>query len=127
MGSLPCGAPPTIEELMLLHSKHGSNATSLNDLPCAVVRKMPGISSLAAWLQRLRDGEQSQFLSAVFHLSLKKKEPSWLLRNSRLILLEPFVRRLESAAIFQRLMARAERDYWLDPWVVPYRKQVNPL
>ena len=50
MGSLPCGAPPTIDELMLLHSKHGSNATSLNDLPCAVVRAMPGIgiSSLPA-------------------------------------------------------------------------------
>ena len=129
LGSLPCGAPPTIDELMLLRSKHGSNATSLDDLPCAVVRAMPGIgiSSLAAWLQRLRDGEQSQLLSAVIHLCLKKKEPSWLLRNSRPILLEPFVRRLESAAIFQRLMARAERDYWLDPWVFSYRKQVNPL
>ena len=75
LGALPCGAPPTVDDLLQLRSNHGSNATSLHDLHRAVVSVMPGfwVSAFLAWLHLLRQGEPSHFLNAVIHLSMLKK------------------------------------------------------
>ena len=65
--------------------------------------------------------------TAVIHLCLVHKEPTLLLRNSRSILLEPILRRLESAVVLLRLFARAECSHWFDPWIFSYRKEVTPV
>ena len=60
----------------------------------------------------------------VLHLPLKKKEPAWLLRNSRPVLLEPFLCRAEATAVFRRLQTRAEAAGLFPAGVFAYRRQV---
>ena len=58
---------------------------------------------------------------------LLKKEPYWLIRNSRPIILEPDIKRKESSAMFQRFMSRGEATGFIPPWTFSYRKEITPL
>ena len=129
LASMPCGNPRSFSELFDVRSKSGSEATSMDDLPRMVIMHLQGfgIAVLRDWLCRLRRNESSHFLTAVIHLCLVHKEPTLLLRNSRSILLEPILRRLESAVVLLRLFARAECSHWFDPWIFSYRKEVTPV
>ena len=98
--SPPIGSPPTLSELTNLMKK-GSTATSLDELPRSVLQHLPGHGLLAAQrlLSSVSQGAPSALLNAVLHLPLRKKEPAWLLRNSRPVLLEPFLRRCEATSV----------------------------
>ena len=65
-------------------------------------------------------------LSSVLHLCLRKKEPSWLLKNSRPVLLEPFLRRMESTAVFRRLQRLLELRGGMPSCMLAYRRQLSP-
>ena len=101
--STPVGGPASVRELTDLLG-HGSEATSTDELPRCVLRLLEGfgVHALHSLLASLHYGATSVLLSTVLHLPLKKKEPSWLLRNS---LLEPFVRRVEASVVFRRSSA----------------------
>ena len=107
--STPVGGPASVRELTDLLG-HGSEATSTDELPRCVLRLLEGfgVHALHSLLASLHYGATSVLLSTVLHLPLKKKEPSWLLRNSRPILLEPFVRRVEASVVFRRQQRRLE-------------------
>ena len=59
------------------------------------------------WVGDLLQGGASNTLSAVLHLLLKK-EPKWLMRKSRPIMLEASVIRQASLAMFGRIQHWAE-------------------
>lgn len=94
------GASPTIAELCSLICM-GSIASSLDELPRSILQHLLGFGVLAVehMLKRLEEQQPSELLSSVLHLPLKKKDPGWLLRNSRPVLLEPFLRRCEATAV----------------------------
>ena len=106
------------------HALHGpgSPATAFDDLPRCVAAKMPGwgAASLLAFCQLHRD-ESANPLNWILHLCLVKKEPSWLVRNNRPILLEPFLRRAECKAMFVRLQRSGERHQWFSPSPLAYQ------
>jgi hypothetical protein len=94
------GAPPTIPELAA-NLTRGSNASSLDELPRRILEHLPGhgVLVLHNMIERLSAGSNSELLNSVLHLPLQKKEPAWLLRNSRPVLLEPFLKRCEATAL----------------------------
>ena len=120
------GAPVTARELATaLHC--GSNACALDELPRAFLRHV-GPAGLGALVHALSGVPPlGELLTTVLHLALIKKEPAWLLRNSRPVLLEPVLRRMESAVQFRRLMCHMELSGSLPPEMYAYRKQFNAL
>lgn len=87
-------APPSAAELgSALQS--GSDATALDELPRPLLRLLRGhgLNGLLHLLEEHRAGAGCATLDAVIHLPLRKKDPRWLLRNSRPVLLEAFLRR----------------------------------
>jgi hypothetical protein len=103
----PIGDVPTIEELTSA-LQVGSTATSLDELPRPILQQLSGhgLSAAHHLLQCLALGHRSDLLSAVLHLPLRKKDPAWLLRNSRPVLLEPFLRRAEATIVFRAATGR---------------------
>ena len=59
-------------------------------------------------------------------MPLRKKDPTWLLRNSRPILLEPFLRRLEATAVFRRVLSHLEASGLIPSSMFAYRPQQSP-
>ena len=129
LGSASCSAPISREEWDRQCRKGGSEANSRDEFPNAVVRLLSGFATevVLQWSRQLRTGVQSFFLHAALHLCLLKKEPYWLIRNSRPIILEPDIKRKESSVMFQRFMSRGEATGFIPPWTFSYRKEVTPL
>ena len=63
--------------------------------------------------------------ASVLHLPLRKKESSWLLRNSRPVLLEPFLRRAGASVVFRRLLRRMELSGLFPPANSGYLRQMR--
>ena len=97
---------PTVSELET-QLRIGSTATSLDELPRSILQHLPGhgVQAVHHLLHSLAQGHPSEFLNAVLHLPLRKKEPAWLLRNSRPVLLEPFMRRVEATTVPNAVVA----------------------
>ena len=129
LGSGSCSAPIPREEWDRQCRKGGSEATSRDEFPNAVVKLLSGFATevILQWSRQLRTGVHSFFLHAALHVCLLKKEPYWLIRNSRPIILEPDIRRKESSAMFQRFMSRGEATGFIPPWTFSYRKEITPL
>jgi hypothetical protein len=64
--------------------------------------------------------------NSVLHLCLKKKAPTWLLKNSRPVILEPYLRRLESSVVFRRMQRHMELTGGLPSCMLAYRRQLAP-
>jgi hypothetical protein len=122
---IPLDAPVSEVELRrLLH--RGSAATALDELPRPLLQRLPahGLSAAAHLLQHCGSPPSSLLLTAI-HLPLRKKEPAWLLRNSRPVLLQPYLRRLEATAVFQRLIHVLEASGRLPSEMFAYRPQMS--
>lgn len=121
------GGSPSIEELSKL-IKRGSTATSMDELPRGVIQHLPGhgLHALRQVLVDISDGMASELLNSVLHIPLRKKEPAWLIRNSRPIMLEPYVRRVESCNVFQRMQRRLEANRSIPSCMGAYRRQLSP-
>ena len=95
--------PPVARAPLTYHDmehavKEGSPATSLHallrPLVCALLGF--GLHVLVGVMEALASVTPSCMLSAVLHLCLAKKLLAWLVRNSRPVMLEPYLRRLET-------------------------------
>ena len=84
-GEAPCDLMPSPAELWLQCQKGGSNTPAFDELPLSLLHWVSWGSwgVLADWLHGIFRGEPSYYLNGALHLCLRKKEPSWLLRNSR--------------------------------------------
>ena len=84
--------------------RNGSLVCALDALPRRVLASSDGagVGAISALLSRADDG--GELLCTVLHLPLVKKEPSWLLRNCRPVLLELGGKRAEATVQFHRLM-----------------------
>ena len=73
-------------------------------MPRSLVRLLNGTawSMLVRLLADLDAGADSKWWRLVIQLCLLKKQLTWLLRNSRPILLEAFLCRLSATNVFQR-------------------------
>jgi hypothetical protein len=100
----PSGFPVTAEELKpLLH--HGSKASALDELPRVVLAHLTdtGLGLVADMVRRSMEGEPSIWLNTAIHVPLKKKQPEWLLQNSRPVIFEACCRRIAATAVYRRL------------------------
>ena len=97
------GPPPTCHEMERAVQK-GSPATCLDQLPRPLVSALRGFRSsvLVGVLEALASGISIRLLLAVLHLCLAKKLPAWLVRNSRLVIMEPYLWRLETGVVHYR-------------------------
>ena len=122
----PLDAPVTPAEFRCLLQR-GSAATALDELPRPLLQHLPahGVSATLHLLQHATSHPHSQLLLTALHLPLKKKEPAWLLRNSRPVLLQPYLRRLEANAIFQRMMHGLESSGAVPSEMFAYRAQLS--
>ena len=127
-GLFPCEGAVSLSEWLRQLQRSASNATAFDELPRVILSALPSFAHavLLQWLSLLRTGNFSFFLQSALHLCLQKKEPLWLIRNSRPIILEPCIRRMESAIIFQRLMSRGDLSGWIPPNSFAYRKEFSP-
>ena len=124
----PAGKPPDFHEFTDLVRRPSCEATSLEQLPHALVSRLDRFSLylFTSLLQAFAQVAHDQLLCAVLHLCLIKKQPKWLIPNSRPILLEPYLRRQESSNVFLRQQQRSEWTAWVPPSHYAYRKQLSP-
>ena len=124
----PAGKTPNFHELTDLVQRSSSEATSLEQLPHALVSRLDkfNLYLFTSLLQAFAHGTHDPLLCAVLHLCLIKKQPKWLIPNSRPILLEPYLRRLESSNVFLRQQQRSKWTAWVPPNHFAYRKQPSP-
>lgn len=124
---LPLDQPITSQELRSLLHK-GSSATALDELPRPLLRHIPahGAAVLIHLLDQCPTTSSSHLLHTALHLPLRKKEPAWLLRNSRPVLLQPYLRRLEATAVFRRLLHHLEAGGHIPSEMFAYRSQLSP-
>ena len=103
------GAPPTYHDMEQAVQK-GSPATSHDELPRPLVSALPGfgLRVLVGFPEDLASGTPSRLLSSVLHLCLANKIPAWLVRNSRPVMLKPYLRRLETGVVQDRTITRRE-------------------
>ena len=89
----PAGKAPDFHKFTDLVRRPSSEATCLEQLPHAIVSRLDGFSRylFTSLLQAFTQGAHDQLLRAVLHLCLIKKQPEWLITNSRPILLEPYL------------------------------------
>lgn len=120
---VPLSAAVTPDEVLALRHR-GSAATALDELPRPLAAYAPahGIAAIVHLLSCA--GEPRSLLATALHMPLRKKEPSWLLRNSRPVLLQPYLRRLEATAIFRRQMRRLELLGLIPSEMFAYRSQM---
>ena len=75
--------------------------------------------------EALPSGNPSRLLSVVLHLCLTKKLPAWLMRNRRPVIVQPYLRRLETSVMQVRLVTRPELRRAV-PWEhFAYRRQLS--
>ena len=124
VGAVSVASEVSPQEWQWILSKHGSEATALDELPECVLQLLApcGHATLLRWMSLLRDGHFSRYLQSAIHICLLKKLPHWLLRNSRPIVIGPVVRRRESTLLFTKFMSRAELTGLMPPWAFAYRK-----
>jgi hypothetical protein len=86
-------APISHQELRQL-LRSGSDASALDELPRGLLQLLDshGLAALIYLIGANPPAGTSDLLHSVLHLPLRKKEPVWLLRNSRPVLLEPYLR-----------------------------------
>ena len=120
------GAPPTYHG-MEQAVKKGSPATSLDELPRPLVSALPGfgLRVLAGVLEALASGTPSRLLLAVLHLCLAKKLPAWLVCNSQPVMLEPYLRWLETGVVQDRRVTRRELRRAVPPEHFAYQRQLS--
>ena len=99
---------------MTATQRPSSEATSSDELPASVVRNLDevGWACMRGVLGALFAGEVCNRLSTVLHLCLRKKLLDYLISNSRPILLEAYLCRLDSGCVFRMFQIRAE---WAAP------------
>ena len=120
------GAPPTYHDME--HAvKKGSPATSLVELPRPLVSALPGfgLRVLVGVLEALASGTPSRMLSAVLHLCFAKKLPAWLVRNSRPVMREPYLRGPEAGVLQDRRVTRRELRRAVPPEHFAYWRQLT--
>jgi hypothetical protein len=124
---LAADAPPTFARLFDLLGK-GSNATSRDELPNSILGLLAGhgVGGISYLLRQLAAGQPSYLLNGVLHIPLRKKEPAWLLANTRPVLLEPSLRRMEATLVFRRQQQRFETRGTIPSCMFAYRKQLSP-
>ena len=117
----------TTRELETQLASGGSKVMALDELPQQLLKALPGfgLATLCRLLARVMGGVRSRILCAVLHLLLVKKEPRWLLRNSRPILLEAALLRNASLILFGKVLSAAELSGFIPPTVFAYRKSLS--
>ena len=120
------GAPPTYHDMEQAVRK-GPTATSLDELPRPLVSALPrfGPRVLVGVLEYLASGTPSRVLSAVLHLCLAKNFPAWLVRNSRPVMLEPYLMLLETGVVQDRRVTRRELRGAVPTEHFAYRRQLS--
>ena len=84
----------------------------MEELPPSLVARMRGSAWLAlCWLLGFAGLGEWKPLE-VLHLCLVKRLPRWCLKNSTPILLGPYIFKLESGLLFQRMYFIAEATTW---------------
>ena len=127
MKSLP--AHPVIDVLSvkrcLAHKL--SNATSLDDLPYAVLRELSGcgISALVSYMEVLRRTPEA-LSNAVIQLGIFKKGPKHLFSSYRPIKLGSAVNRLEGFIVHEVTSIRAELSGCYSGPLFAYRSELSP-
>ena len=92
-----------------------------------LVSALPGyaLQLLVDILHALVSGTPSRLLSAVVHLCLAKKLPAWLVRNSRPVMPEPDLRRLETGVVQERPVTRRELRRAVSPEHFAHQRQLS--
>lgn len=124
--ALSLSDPPSVRELRALLRKR-SDATALDELPRSVLRHLPGhaLAALGSLFTTQSSGTRSS-LDTALHLPLVKREPSWQLKNSRPVILAPYIRRLEASCWLRRLHDFLEGRHMIPSTMGPYRRQMSP-
>jgi hypothetical protein len=121
-----------LRDISSIEARHllrkGSDATALDELPRRLLLHLPahGLAAALHLLRRAPGPPPSDLLLTAIHLPLRKKEPRWLLHNSRPVLLQPYLRRLEATAIFQRQQRALEASGSIPSEMYAYRPQLAP-
>ena len=86
---------------MTVAQRPSSEAISSDELPESVVRSLDGVGwvCLCRVLGALFASEVCYWLYPVLHICLRKKLPDYLIASSRLILLEAYLRHLDSGCV----------------------------
>ena len=84
-----------------------------------------GLRVLGGIVEALASGTPSRLLSAVLHLCLARKLPAWLVRDSRPVMLQPYLRRLETGGVPDRRVTRRELRHAVSPEHFAYRRQLS--
>ena len=117
---------PTLDEFLDMLHRSGSEATSCEEMPRSLVLKLSG-AARHTLVQLLTDLDvDSQWWRMVIRLCLINKFPTWLLRNSRPILLEAFICRPSATNVFHRMQIRSELVGLLPSEFFAFRKQLSP-
>ena len=121
----PPGSPPTFQEMYFVIKRSGSEAAAFGELVQSVLQALSGtaIYVLTGLLHAVHLGDPARILNGVLHLCLLKKDPPWLVRRSRPVMLEEPVRRKESTAIFYRLQSISTAKGLDPPSSFAYRKE----
>ena len=100
----------------------------MDELPRSILQGVGGhaLASLVCLLGG--QGAGGELLCTVLHIPLAKKQPAWLLRNLRPVLLEACLKRVETKIRFRRLMHRLEARGLVPSEMYAYRRQLpGPL
>ena len=128
VGPLSVVSPLSFREWEWVLTKHGHEATALDELPECMLQALAasGHRALLDWVRRLRQGHFSRHFQCAVHICLLKKDPQWLIRNSRPIVIGPVLQRREYTLLFSKFMSRSELAGLMPPWAYAYRKEVTP-
>ena len=121
------GSPPSFREMHLEIRRSGSEAAAFGELVQSLQSRLSGTATgvLVQLLYATHTAVQARILNAVLHMCLLKKEPQWLVRMSRPVMLEEPVRRKESTAIFHRLHMVSTLLGLDPPSAFAYRKELS--
>ena len=120
--------PPTFHEFEASMIGKVSEATSIEELPGSMVRRLDGhvCMVLMLILHTIYAGVQSVWLHTCIQLCIAQKVPEWLVRNIRPILLEGYINRNGDNNVFQRSQQSAETRGRSPTTCFGYRKQLSP-
>ena len=119
------GSPPTFQEMYFEIKRSGSEAAAFGELVRSVLQAPSGtaIYVLTGLLHAVHLGDPARILNGVLHVCVLKKDPPWLVRKSRAVMLEEPVRRKESTAIFHGLQSISTAKGLDPPSSFAYRKE----
>ena len=122
------GKPPTFQEFEASVQGRGSKATSVEELPRSMVKRLDGHvwMVLMLILHMIFAGIESLWLRTCLQLCIAKKVPEWLVRNSGPILLEGYINWNGDNNVCQRSQRRAETRGRFPTTCFAYRKQPSP-